>query len=288
MLVPLAGCSHLPELPLSGSRCFGECDRPQARRGRGCPPLPPGRGPRAGSESFPSPLGSHLASLLLALTHRLLFSLCSVKQRCLNEQKRRRQRATKKISIFIGSFVICFGPYIITRLVSPLGVGDFPGPVLRGRAHTHAHTHAHPAHTPSRWAKSRQPLALLSSLQPGLGASAKSKRLLGQVPGINYMPVGDESSLKDSPPYLINTTWAIERKTDSFSRLAQVFFFFFFLRHKAKLAAIGRWHNLNLSRLIICQISFVSGNINVCKYIANGAARPCNEVWELSPRKTNN
>ncbi|KFO84142.1 G-protein coupled receptor 26, partial [Buceros rhinoceros silvestris] len=41
----------------------------------------------------------------------------SVKQRCLNEQKRRRQRATKKISIFIGSFVICFGPYIITRLV---------------------------------------------------------------------------------------------------------------------------------------------------------------------------
>ncbi|NXY27844.1 GPR26 protein, partial [Pomatorhinus ruficollis] len=41
----------------------------------------------------------------------------SVKQRCLNEQKRRRQRATKKISIFIGSFVICFGPYIITRLI---------------------------------------------------------------------------------------------------------------------------------------------------------------------------
>ncbi|XP_048704950.2 G-protein coupled receptor 78 isoform X2 [Caretta caretta] len=38
----------------------------------------------------------------------------SVKQRCLNEQKRRRQRATKKISIFIGSFVICFAPYIIT------------------------------------------------------------------------------------------------------------------------------------------------------------------------------
>ncbi|NXO82253.1 GPR26 protein, partial [Sitta europaea] len=41
----------------------------------------------------------------------------SVKQRCLNEQKRRRQRATKKISVFIGSFVICFGPYIITRLI---------------------------------------------------------------------------------------------------------------------------------------------------------------------------
>ncbi|XP_071609093.1 G-protein coupled receptor 78 [Heliangelus exortis] len=44
----------------------------------------------------------------------------SVKQRCLNEQKRRRQRATKKISIFIGSFVVCFGPYIITRLIELL------------------------------------------------------------------------------------------------------------------------------------------------------------------------
>ncbi|CAJ0962029.1 unnamed protein product [Ranitomeya imitator] len=40
----------------------------------------------------------------------------SVKQRCLSEQKRRRQRATKKISIFIGSFVVCFAPYVITRL----------------------------------------------------------------------------------------------------------------------------------------------------------------------------
>uniref|UniRef100_A0A8D0GAC3 G-protein coupled receptor 26 n=1 Tax=Sphenodon punctatus TaxID=8508 RepID=A0A8D0GAC3_SPHPU len=44
----------------------------------------------------------------------------SVKQRCLNEQKRRRQRATKKISIFIGSFIICFAPYIITRLIELL------------------------------------------------------------------------------------------------------------------------------------------------------------------------
>ncbi|XP_030643629.1 G-protein coupled receptor 26 [Chanos chanos] len=40
----------------------------------------------------------------------------SVKQRCLHEQKRRRRRATKKICIFIGSFVICFAPYVITRL----------------------------------------------------------------------------------------------------------------------------------------------------------------------------
>uniref|UniRef100_W5L1Z0 G protein-coupled receptor 78a n=1 Tax=Astyanax mexicanus TaxID=7994 RepID=W5L1Z0_ASTMX len=40
----------------------------------------------------------------------------SVKQRCLLEQKKRRQRATKKICVFIGSFVLCFGPYVITRL----------------------------------------------------------------------------------------------------------------------------------------------------------------------------
>ncbi|XP_060780847.1 G-protein coupled receptor 26 [Neoarius graeffei] len=40
----------------------------------------------------------------------------SVKQRCLMEQKRRRQRATKKVCIFIGSFVFCFTPYVITRL----------------------------------------------------------------------------------------------------------------------------------------------------------------------------
>ncbi|KAG5286262.1 hypothetical protein AALO_G00012810 [Alosa alosa] len=40
----------------------------------------------------------------------------SVKQRCLLEQKKRRQRATKKICIFIGTFVVCFAPYVITRL----------------------------------------------------------------------------------------------------------------------------------------------------------------------------
>ncbi|XP_051558952.1 G-protein coupled receptor 26-like [Myxocyprinus asiaticus] len=40
----------------------------------------------------------------------------SVKQRCLLEQKKRRQRATKKICIFIGSFILCFAPYVITRL----------------------------------------------------------------------------------------------------------------------------------------------------------------------------
>lgn len=40
----------------------------------------------------------------------------SVKQRCLVEQKKRRRRAIKKICIFIGSFVLCFAPYVITRL----------------------------------------------------------------------------------------------------------------------------------------------------------------------------
>lgn len=164
----------MPELPLSGSHCFVECDRPEARRGwgyppplraacicpgglpscapGGCPPplgaavpphraallspgaallspsLPGRRDSRTLRGFFPSPLGSRLTPSVLALTPSLLFSLRSVKQRCLNEQKRRRQRATKKISIFIGSFVICFGPYIITRSVSPVGVGDFAGP----------------------------------------------------------------------------------------------------------------------------------------------------------------
>ncbi|XP_061627934.1 G-protein coupled receptor 26 [Phyllopteryx taeniolatus] len=44
----------------------------------------------------------------------------SVKERCLSEQKKRRQRATKKICIFIGSFIFCFSPYVITRLVELL------------------------------------------------------------------------------------------------------------------------------------------------------------------------
>ncbi|KAK2921753.1 hypothetical protein Q8A73_001238 [Channa argus] len=38
----------------------------------------------------------------------------SVRQKCLDEQKRRRQRATKKISTFIGTFVLCFTPYVFT------------------------------------------------------------------------------------------------------------------------------------------------------------------------------
>ncbi|XP_017540253.1 G-protein coupled receptor 26 [Pygocentrus nattereri] len=41
----------------------------------------------------------------------------SVRQRCLEEQRKRRQRATRKISTFIGTFVICFTPYVLTRVV---------------------------------------------------------------------------------------------------------------------------------------------------------------------------
>ncbi|XP_041839833.1 G-protein coupled receptor 26-like [Melanotaenia boesemani] len=44
----------------------------------------------------------------------------SVKERCLTQQKKRRQRAVKKICIFIGSFILCFSPYVITRLVELL------------------------------------------------------------------------------------------------------------------------------------------------------------------------
>lgn len=48
---------------------------------------------------------------------RINVSFCpvSVKERCLAQQKKRRQRATKKICIFIGSFILCFSPYVITR-----------------------------------------------------------------------------------------------------------------------------------------------------------------------------
>ncbi|XP_010886162.1 G-protein coupled receptor 26 isoform X1 [Esox lucius] len=60
------------------------------------------------------------------ITMQTLFLLVdihpTVKQRCLVEQKRRKQRATKKISIFIGSFIICFAPYVITRLTELIPV----------------------------------------------------------------------------------------------------------------------------------------------------------------------
>ncbi|XP_055102292.1 G-protein coupled receptor 78 [Symphalangus syndactylus] len=40
----------------------------------------------------------------------------SVRQRCLIQQKRRRHRATRKIGIAIATFLICFAPYVVTRL----------------------------------------------------------------------------------------------------------------------------------------------------------------------------
>lgn len=51
----------------------------------------------------------------------LLCLTFSVKERCLAQQKKRRQRATKKICIFIGSFILCFSPYVITRQVPAAG-----------------------------------------------------------------------------------------------------------------------------------------------------------------------
>uniref|UniRef100_A0A3Q3BEH4 G-protein coupled receptor 26 n=1 Tax=Kryptolebias marmoratus TaxID=37003 RepID=A0A3Q3BEH4_KRYMA len=47
-----------------------------------------------------------------------------VRQKCLEEQKQRRQRATRKISTFIGTFVVCFTPYVITRIVEIFSPGS--------------------------------------------------------------------------------------------------------------------------------------------------------------------
>lgn len=66
-------------------------------------------------------------------------SVSSVRQRCLEEQKRRRQRATRKISTFIGTFMLCFAPYVITRWVlerDPCRRGERGKP----RWHTAAYT----------------------------------------------------------------------------------------------------------------------------------------------------
>lgn len=89
--------------------------------------------------------------------------------------------------------------------------------------HTHLYklTHIHML-LPLELCTLCQLLALLSSLQPGLGASAKSKKLLGWVPGINYMPLGDRSSLKHLTPFLLSITQAIEGKADHFYWLSQV------------------------------------------------------------------
>ncbi|XP_068111227.1 G-protein coupled receptor 26 [Hyperolius riggenbachi] len=65
----------------------------------------------------------------------------SVRQRCLEEQKRRRQRATKKIITFIGTFLLCFSPYVITRLIelsSPNTINSQWGIISRYLAYSKA------------------------------------------------------------------------------------------------------------------------------------------------------
>lgn len=61
-------------------------------------------------------------------SHHVPSLTCSVRERCLEEQKRRRQRATKKISTFIGTFLVCFAPYVITRWadLQACGRGSWP------------------------------------------------------------------------------------------------------------------------------------------------------------------
>ncbi|XP_012290500.1 G-protein coupled receptor 78 [Aotus nancymaae] len=44
----------------------------------------------------------------------------SLRQRCLIQQKRRHHRATRKIGVSIATFLICFAPYVVTRLVELL------------------------------------------------------------------------------------------------------------------------------------------------------------------------
>ncbi|XP_004579809.1 G-protein coupled receptor 26 [Ochotona princeps] len=65
----------------------------------------------------------------------------SVRERCLEEQKRRRQRATKKISTFIGTFLVCFAPYVITRMVelfSTVPIGSHWGVLSKCLAYSKA------------------------------------------------------------------------------------------------------------------------------------------------------
>lgn len=60
---------------------------------------------------------NYVCMSLVMHTREIILPVCfdSVRQKCLDEQKRRRQRATKKISTFIGTFMVCFTPYVITR-----------------------------------------------------------------------------------------------------------------------------------------------------------------------------
>uniref|UniRef100_A0A8C4QFC2 G protein-coupled receptor 78 n=2 Tax=Eptatretus burgeri TaxID=7764 RepID=A0A8C4QFC2_EPTBU len=44
----------------------------------------------------------------------------SVKERCLEEQRQRKQRAPRRVCTFIGTFALCFGPHVLTRLLELL------------------------------------------------------------------------------------------------------------------------------------------------------------------------
>ncbi|XP_030206476.1 G-protein coupled receptor 26 [Gadus morhua] len=52
----------------------------------------------------------------------------SVKERCLAEQRKRSHRASKKICLFIGSFIVCFAPYVITRITQLVPQVHIPRP----------------------------------------------------------------------------------------------------------------------------------------------------------------
>uniref|UniRef100_F6T546 G protein-coupled receptor 26 n=1 Tax=Equus caballus TaxID=9796 RepID=F6T546_HORSE len=85
--------------------------------------------------------GTHCDPDRPALSHLLPSLTRSVRERCLEEQKRRRQRATKKISTFIGTFLVCFAPYVITRLVelsSTVPIGSHWGVLSKCLAYSKA------------------------------------------------------------------------------------------------------------------------------------------------------
>nr|XP_032808315.1 uncharacterized protein LOC116941371 [Petromyzon marinus] len=63
---------------------------------------------------------SHCQRIDVVTMHALILLVDihpSVRARCLEEQKARRTRAPRRVSTFIGTFVLCFAPYVITRLV---------------------------------------------------------------------------------------------------------------------------------------------------------------------------
>uniref|UniRef100_S4RA17 G protein-coupled receptor 78 n=1 Tax=Petromyzon marinus TaxID=7757 RepID=S4RA17_PETMA len=61
---------------------------------------------------------SHCQRIDVVTMHALILLVDippQVRARCLEEQKARRTRAPRRVSTFIGTFVLCFAPYVITR-----------------------------------------------------------------------------------------------------------------------------------------------------------------------------